>query len=136
LDKEYVMKIATTIAHNLVRVTGLIQIVLGLLIWILDADNVIPLHIAVGLGLVLALWTLAFLAAEAGVTRGLVILAVFWGFLAPILGLTQGQLLVGAAHWVIQIVHLLVGLGAIGLAETLAARIKGTTRPALQEPVK
>jgi len=130
------MKMATTIAHNLVRVTGLIQIVLGLLIWTFDADNLIPVHITVGLVLVLSLWTLAFLAAEAGVSRGLVILAIFWGFLAPILGLTQGQLLVGAAHWVIQIVHLLVGVGAIGLAETLAARIKRTPGPALQESLK
>jgi hypothetical protein len=130
------MRIATTVAHILARVTGLTQIVLGLVIWIFDPDAVIPVHIAVGLALVLSLWTLAFLAAEAGVSRGLVILAVFWGFLAPVLGLTQGQLLVGDAHWVIQVVHLLVGLGAIGLADTLAARIKRTTGPALHEATK
>ena len=130
------MRIATMVAHMLARVTGLTQIILGLLIWIFHPDAVIPVHIAVGLALVLSLWTLAFLAAEAGVSRGLVILAVFWGLLAPVLGLTQGQLLVGDAHWVIQVVHLLVGIGAIGLADTLAARIKRTTGPALQESLK
>ena len=130
------MRIATTVAHILARVTGITQIVLGLLIWTLDLDAVIPVHIAVGLVLVLALWTLAFLAAEAVISRRLVILAVFWGFLAPILGLTQGQLLAGDAHWVIQVVHLLVGLGAIGLADTLATRIKRTTGSALQESMK
>ena len=83
------MRIATTVAHILALVTGLTEIVLGLVIWIFHPDAVIPVHIAVGLGLVLALWTLAFLAAEAGVSRGLVILAVFWGFLTPVLGLAQ-----------------------------------------------
>lgn len=118
------MRIATTVAHILARVTGMTQVVLGLLIWIFEADAVIPLHVAVGLGLVLSLWTLAILAAAVGVGRGIVILAVFWGFLAPLLGLTQEQLLVGDAHWVIQVLHLLVGLVAIGLAETVAVRIK------------
>jgi hypothetical protein len=125
----------------LARVTGLIQIVLGLLIWIVHPDGVIPVHIAVGLALVLSLWTLAFLAAEAGVPtkeagRGLVALAVFWGLLMPVLGLTQGQLLVGDAHWVIQAVHLLVGIGAIGLADALAVRIRRATGPAMQESTK
>ncbi len=42
----------------------------------------------------------------------------------PILGLTQNQLLPGSWHWVIQLVHLLVGLGAMGQGEGLARRIK------------
>jgi hypothetical protein len=33
-------------------------------------------------------------------------------------------LLTGDFHWIIQVLHLLVGLGAIGQAEGLAARIK------------
>jgi hypothetical protein len=77
-----------------------------------------------GLVLVLALWVLAGLAARAGVPLGLVALAVAWGLIVPALGLTQDQLLPGSAHWVIQVLHLLVGLGAIGQAEGLAARIR------------
>jgi hypothetical protein len=42
----------------------------------------------------------------------------------PILGVTQSGLLPGDYHWVIQALHLAVGLGAIGLAEELARRIK------------
>jgi hypothetical protein len=124
------MRIATTVAHILARISGLTQIVLGLVIWIWHPDGLIPVHILVGVALVLALWTLAFLAAEAGVHRGLVSGAVLWGFVMPLLGLTQGRLLVGEAHWVIQGIHLLVGLGAIGLAQTLAARIRRAAGPA------
>jgi hypothetical protein len=119
------MKTATTVAQMLVRLTGLIQIVLGVLFWTDNARSLVPVHMLVGLVLVLALWTLAGLAARAGVNPGLVALAIVWGLIVPILGVTQTSLLPGAAHWTIQVLHLLLGLGAIGQAESLAARIKG-----------
>ena len=50
---------------------------------------------------------------------------VIWVVIVPLLGLNQTSLLVGPNHWVIQVLHLVVGLGAIALAETLARRIKG-----------
>src|ERR687885_1554993 len=123
------MKTATTIVQMLVRLCGLALVTLGLLFWTGNARGLIPLHMLLGLVLVLALWILAGLAARAGAPIGLVALAVVWGLIVPALGLTQTQLLPGSAHWVIQVLHLLVGLGAIGQAEALAARIKGR-RPA------
>ena len=119
------MKIATTVFQTLVRLSGLILISLGVLFWTGHALTLIPMHMLVGFVLVLSLWALAVLAARAGVHPGLVILAVLWGGLVPVLGLTQDRLLPGDAHWMIQVLHLLVGLGAIGQAEGLAARIKG-----------
>ncbi len=109
----------------LVRLTGLIEIVLGAFIWTGNADFLIPIHIASGSVLVLALVALAVLAARAGVQLGFVALAVVWAVVVVIVGLTQEQLLPESGHWVIQVVHLLLGLGAIGQAEYLATRIKG-----------
>lgn len=77
-----------------------------------------------GITLVLLLWTLAILGAIAGLNLGFVALALAWGLIVPILGLTQVRLLPGSLHWIIQVAHLLVGLGAIGLADTIARRIK------------
>ena len=119
------MKIATTVFQMLVRLSGLILISLGVLFWTGHALTLIPVHMLVGFVLVLSLWALAVLAARAGVHPAFVALAIVWGLIVPILGLTQQRLLPGDAHWVIQILHLLVGLGAIGQAEGLAARIKG-----------
>jgi hypothetical protein len=119
------MKTATTILQMLVRLAGLILIVLGVLFWTDHALTLGPVHMLVGFVLVFSLWALAVLAARAGVHPGLVALAIVWGFIVPVLGLTQERLLPGDAHWVIQVLHLLVGLGAIGQAEGLAARIKG-----------
>ena len=76
-----------------------------------------------GLVLVLALWVLAGVAARAGVPAGRVVLAVVLGLVVIALGMTQRQLLVGSAHWVIRVLHLLVGLWAMGLGERLARGI-------------
>jgi hypothetical protein len=118
------MKTATTAAQTLVRASGVVQLVLGGLFWTGNALDLVPLHMLVGFVLVLGLWTLAALAARAGVQPGLVAAAAVWGLVVPVLGLAQEQLLVGSAHWMIEVLHLLVGLGAIAQAEGLAARIR------------
>jgi len=117
------VRTATTIVRTLIRLTGLVQIVLGVLFWTGNARGLIPLHMLVGFVLVLSLWVMAALAARAGVQPGLVALAAVWGLVVPVLGLAQDRLLPGSAHWLIQVLHLLVGLGAIGQGEALAARI-------------
>lgn len=126
------MQTATTIALMLVRVTGLINIVLGVLFWTGHALTLIPVHTQLGFVLVLSLWALAVLGAWAGVSPAPVALAFVWGLLVPVVGMTQDRLLVGDAHWVIRVLHLLISLGAMGLAEGLAARIKSARAPALQ----
>jgi hypothetical protein len=55
--------------------------------------------------------------------------AAVWGLIVPIVGLTQTNLLTGSLHWVIQVIHLLLGLGLLGLAETLATRAKARLAP-------
>lgn len=107
------------IAQMLVRTTGVIQIVLGVLFWVGLVNALVPVHILIGLVLVMSLWVIAALAGRLGGRLWLVGLAVVWGFVVTWLGMAQGQLLLGPAHWVIQVVHLLLGIGAIGLAEGL-----------------
>jgi hypothetical protein len=121
------MKAAATALQWLVRVSGLIQVALGLLFWSGNALALIPVHMLVGLLLVLMLWALAALGAVAGVHPGRVALAAVWGLIVPALGVTQTGLLAGDLHWVIQVLHLLVGVAAIGQAEALAVRIKART---------
>jgi hypothetical protein len=123
------MKVATTVLQTLVRLSGLILIVLGGLFWTGHAISLIPLHMLIGLILVLALWGLAAVAATVRVPLGLVLAAVAWGLLVPIVGLTQDGILPGNAHWVIQVAHLLIGLTAIAFGERLAAQIKRTKPP-------
>src|SRR6266849_517983 len=109
-----------TSVHMSIRVSFVLVILLLLAIWTGRADAIIPVHEFLGFVIVLSLWTLAFLAARAGVQRGVVVAGFAWGLIAPILGLTQANLLTNNWHWIIQILHLLVGLAAIGTGEGLA----------------
>jgi hypothetical protein len=118
------MRVATTTIQIVIRVAGVLQIGLGLLFWTYNALNLIPMHMLVGLIIVLCLWVLALLAARVGVPARLVAVAFGWGLIVPILGMTQDQLLPGAAHWIIQVVHLAVGIAALGLAEALGRGIR------------
>src|ERR671937_3178305 len=101
------MKITATIAHTLIRIAGPIQLGLGALFWTYNALNLIPLHMLIGLLLVLALWVLAGVGARSGVHPALVGVAFVWGLVVVALGMTQTQLLPGPLHWIVQVLHLL-----------------------------
>ena len=118
------MKTTATVIQMLVRIAGLTQIVLGVLFWTGNALTLIPIHMLLGSVLVLLLWSLAGMSLGVGANRGLAALAIVWGLVVVALGMTQNQIMPGSFHWVIQVVHLLVGLAAIGMAERLAAGIK------------
>lgn len=111
------------VARVLVNVTGLVQLVLGMLFWADIGKGLVPVHATIGLLLVLSLWTLAFFSARAGAGLGLAILVAVWGLVLPAVGFSQKGILPGSAHWVIQLVHLLLGLTALVLANLLAARV-------------
>jgi len=110
----------------LVRLTGVVQLVLGLIIWAGSADGLIQVHMMIGVLFVLALWALAAVSFRVA-GAGLPVLTLVWGLLVAGLGMTQQQMMPGAAHWVIQVVHLLFGLVAIGLGEMLGARARRAT---------
>jgi hypothetical protein len=112
-----------------IRAVWLVQLALGLLFWTGNATGLVDLHQLLGILLVLALWTQAALAARAGVEPRLVAVAAVWGLLVPIVGLTQTNLLTGSLHWLIQVIHLLLGIGLIGLAERLATTAKARLAP-------
>jgi hypothetical protein len=112
-----------------IRAVGVVEIVLGLLFWTGNALGLVDLHQLLGILLVLGLWTVAALAHRAGVPAGLVAVAALWGLVVPIVGLTQRELLPGSAHWVIQVIHLLLGIGLLALAESLATRAKAGLAP-------
>src|SRR4029077_7242727 len=113
-----------TVVHMTLRISGVLLILLGLIFWTGNALQLIPLHEFLGFVLVLSLWTLAFFGARAAVPAGIVIAAVAWGLIAPILGLTQESLLTNNWHWVVQVLHLLVGLAAIGTGDGLVQRMR------------
>ena len=123
------MKITTILLQNAVRILGLILIVLGFLFWTGHSFNLVVLHMRLGETLVGLLWILAILALVARVNAGLSITAILFGIFVVFFGMNMGSFLPGPAHEVIRVLHFLIGLGAIALSESLAARIKRKLRP-------
>jgi len=118
------MKNAIVAVQMLIRLTGLIQLILGVFFWMGIAANLVQVHTAVGGLFVLLLWIMAILAIRSGTNKGLAISMIVWGAVVLGLGMTQVDLLPGSSHWVIEALHLLVGVAAIGQAEALGARLK------------
>lgn len=119
----------TTLAHWTVRVTGPALVALGLLFWAGRALTLLPLHMAIGMVFVLALWALAGLAAWAGLRRTLVLAAVAWGLFVPVFGIAQTRMLPGPAHWVVRVIHLLIGFVAMFVAARLVRFIRSRPQP-------
>jgi len=123
------MKTAVVIVQKAVRLLGVTLIVLGFLFWSGNAFSLIPLHMRLGETLVALLWILAILGIRAKAPAGLIAAAIFWGLVVVGFGMNMGGLLPGRAHEVIRVAHFLFGLGAIGLSESLSARIKRAVTP-------
>jgi hypothetical protein len=120
-------KSIAVVAQWTARLTGATQLVLGIAIWTGLAVSLILLHISIGLLLLASLWALTGLGLGR-VAGWRLALAAAWGLLMVMLGLSQANLLVGPAHWLVQVLHLVVGLAAVAQAETLARGIRGWTR--------
>jgi hypothetical protein len=124
------MRATLVVLQWLIRVIGTVMVVLGVLFWTGNAYSLINVHMLLGLTLVLLVWVVAGLAGRAGVSPAFVGLALAWGLAVPVLGLNQTSLLPGALHWLIQVLHLLLGIGAIALAETLSRHAQARLTPA------
>lgn len=115
------------IALMIVRIGVLIELVSGILLWTGNADSFQIAHIVIGILVVLSLWTLGIVQGLAGGSFGLALATFVVGFLLALIGLFQKGWLVSSNHWVIQVIHLLLGLSAIGLAEMIGGRYRRMT---------
>lgn len=110
------------------RGAALVLLGLGIYIWTGNADELITLHIVVGVVLVLSLWTLAAIAARAGVSSLLIGVSIAWSFAAALLGLTQENLLTGEWHWTVQALHLVIAMAMVGWCQALAVMADRTAK--------
>ncbi len=103
------------------RLAFMTTMVLGLLFWITQL-NVVSMHILFGLTGVLSLLVLGAVAVSSSGIRLLGVGSMVHAVMVPVFGLTQSIILVGTLHWLIQTAHLLVGIGAMALAQLIDKR--------------
>lgn len=118
------MKSIVLIARALISLFGIALLVLGILFWTGHALSLVSAHAMVlGPLFVISLWLVAILGFLTPGSRGFALLVLVWSLIVPAVGVTQLSLLPGANHWVIQVIHLLVGLIAMALGHSLARRL-------------
>jgi hypothetical protein len=100
----------------LVRVVGLISIILGALVWA-ERSQLLAAHIAAGFLISMAVFVLAIAALlKKAVVPG--ILGVVIAVLLPVIGFLQLPLTFHSMR-LIQVLHIMVALSIIGVAERL-----------------
>ena len=102
-------------------IAGLGALALGLLFWIAHID-LLNIHMLLGLTVALALLVLSIVMVATRGMRLLGAIGIVYAFILPVFGLTQSGILTGSTHWLIQVAHLLVGLGALALAGIMGTR--------------
>lgn len=127
---------------GIVRYGGSLALLLGILIWI-GTSTLTPwtsatasltnFHMLLGILAVLALWLLAIAYAMTGrANMTIVIVAIAVGLAQALLGVTQASLLPNTSyHWLIQVLHLLLGISVIGSGERITMLMKKLAKPAV-----
>ncbi|MEP6730928.1 MAG: hypothetical protein ABJE10_09830 [bacterium] len=106
----------------LMQISGAVQVLVGLTLWSGHGFALRGLHMANGVLFVVLLWSIAIFALARRHRAGLAFFAILWGLVIPILGFTQQGILIGDYHWVIRVLHLVVSVAAMPMANLLAKR--------------
>jgi len=112
-----------TVARSLLmfmRLGALLQIVVGIGLWTGHLYSLVDVHRTVGVLFVLSLWIIALIAIAQRRAIGLATFAIAWGVLVAALGFMQQGILPGEFHWVIRVLHLVIGMASMPIAERLA----------------
>ena len=114
-----------TIAIMVLRLAVLVALAMGIIFWTGNLENLQLVHMLIGFIVVLSLWVIGLAQGFIkGGSFGLAVATFVLGLVLAIVGLYQKNWLPGSAHWIIQVIHLLLGLSAIGLGEMIYARTR------------
>lgn len=107
------------------RVVFIINLVLGIVFWTgNEPAGLVLIHMLLGILFVALLWVVGTMAALRTGSIGLQVSTFVVGLIIAIVGLTQQGIVEGSAHVVVQIIHLLLAITGIGLAEMASARVR------------
>jgi len=109
------------------RLDGIGALILGIILWT-GSLGVLKIHILTGFIMSLTMLLIGIEGFLVRVKPALPIIAILWALLLPYVGFAQMRPLPGISHLIIQVIHLLIGICAIGIAEALAAKITRRVR--------
>lgn len=124
---------AVKILQWILRVIVLATLTLGITTWLALAgvidphileNGLVEIHMLCGLTVAISFLINNIIMLF---TRGVRVLGgvgIIYALVIPVFGLTQDMILPGSMHWLIQTLHLLVGVGALLLTEIMARRYR------------
>ena len=116
---------AIRIGSALLTLAGLLALISGVLFWTGTALNLMALHMLLGFLAVGALWVIGL--AQAFAQHGSWVIAagaLIVGAVMIVIGMMQASLLPGEFHWIIQIIHLVLGILTIGIGHMATSRYR------------
>jgi hypothetical protein len=124
---------AVKILQWILRVMVLATLTLGITTWLAMAgvvdphileNGIVEVHMLCGLSVALSFLIHNIIMLFTRGVRGLGGVGIVYALVIPAFGLTQDMILPGSMHWLIQTLHLLVGVGALFLTEIMARRYR------------
>ena len=110
-----------------VRIAWVVAILLGMSFWTGRPIAPVSVHMTFGGIVALALAIIAVIAMKDRVRVPVGIVALLWAIAMVVVGTVQDWWVGAGSHVLMEIVHPLLGIGAIGLAEMLAAALNRRT---------
>jgi len=103
------------------RAAMAVQVIVGIGFWTGHWTSLVNVHMAIGSLFVISLWVISGIAGAHGRPGRVVAFGFVWGVVVLALGMTQQSILVGDLHWIVRVLHLVVGIAAMPIAERLVA---------------
>src|SRR5512132_4492808 len=131
------MRTAIKVALAILFGCGALLLALGIIICTGHGDQLTPVHVTLGVVLIVTLWTIAAIAARSGVPARTVAFAAAWGLLVVLFGLAQEDLVTGSWHSTIQVLHVAISMGAIWWGRRLVQlmqRAQSASQPSVVHP--
>ncbi len=116
------MNTSVTVLRWIIRLVFIVSLILGIMLWTGNGVGYLRLHMWLGFIITFALLLLAIIGFVARMRPVLPLIALIWAVLLPVLGIAQLHIAPGPNHWIVQVLHVIIGIGAIGLAEVLGKR--------------
>src|SRR5260370_40085560 len=105
------------------RVLFVVQLILGIFFWFGAAEGLVGIHMLIGICFVAVFWLIGVAYAMRGGSLGFVLGTFVLGLIIALYGMFHTSLLTGSGqHWIVQVVHRLLAVLAIGMAGMLARR--------------
>jgi hypothetical protein len=118
------MPLTIIILRWILRIAFLISFALGCALWAGRGYAYLQFHMWLGFIITFTLLAIVILSLIARVKPALPLIALLWAVTLPVFGIPQLKMMPGPNHWIVRVGHLILGLGAIGLGESLCKRVR------------